>query len=143
MRWEEHGIVIVDDRQRVNLDVVQQLLHDAYWAKGRSREAIAITIEHSLCFVVLKDDRQIGFARIISDLAVFSWIADVIIAPHFRGQGLGKFLMRCIMAHPALQGTHLGLRTNDAHGLYEQFGFVRSEFMVCDASTPQPDADGK
>ena len=130
MQWQRNGVVIVDDSSQVDLDVVYDLLKKTYWAKDRSKETIAKTIENSLCFSVFKNDKQIGFARVVTDFATFSWIADVIIEPRFRRQGIGKFLMQCVTEHPAIKSTTQTLRTRDAHGLYEKFNFERSEFMV-------------
>jgi GNAT superfamily N-acetyltransferase len=130
MQWQRNGMIIVDDSSQVDLDVVYDLLKKTYWAKDRSKETIAKTIENSLCFSVFKNDKQIGFARVVTDFATFSWIADVIIEPRFRRQGIGKFLMQCVTEHPAIKSTTQTLRTRDAHGLYEKFNFERSEFMV-------------
>jgi GNAT superfamily N-acetyltransferase len=130
MKWQRNGVTIVDDRSQLDLEVVYNLLKDAYWTKGRSKEIMAQAFEYSLCFSVFKDNQQIGFARVVTDYATFSWIADVIIDPRFRGQGIGKFLMQCVTEHPAITSITQTLRTRDAHGLYEQFHFERSEFMI-------------
>ena len=130
MNWQQNKIVVSDEREKVDLDVVHRLLKTSYWANERPKETIAKSIENSLCFSMFRDDRQIGFARVVTDFTTFSWIADVIIDPQFRGQGLGKFLMRCITEHPAIATTKQSLRTKDAHGLYEQYGFTRTEFMI-------------
>jgi GNAT superfamily N-acetyltransferase len=129
MEWHYKGMTIVDDKTVVDVDVVHALLQQSYWANERPKEMIARSLEHSLCFSVLKDGGQIGFARVVTDYAVFSWIADVIIDPRFRGQGIGKFLMQCVTEHPAIKHTMQTLCTKDAHGLYERYGFMRNEFM--------------
>ncbi len=129
MEWRMENFRIVDDRAAVDVETVYRLLHETYWANARTKEALATCIEHSLCFSLFDGDEQIGFARAVTDYAVFAWIADVIIDPRFRGHGLGKFLMRCVTEHPALMSTKKLLRTRDAHGLYEQFGFTRCECM--------------
>ena len=70
-----------------------------------------------------------GFARVVTDYAVFGWIADVIIEEESRGLGLGKFLVKILCEHPDIPEHVLVLRTTDAHGLYEKYGFKRNEFM--------------
>ena len=107
--------------------IVEFLSKRSYWAKGRSREKIVTSIENSLCFGVYSDNNeQLGFARVLSDFAVFAWIMDVFILEEHRKKGLSKLLMAAIMQHPDLQGLERwGLGTKDAHGLYEQFGFKR------------------
>lgn len=119
---------ISTDKSKLDIDIIEAFLsRRSYWAKGRSREKIVKSIENSLCFGVYTDTgKQVGFARVLSDYAVFAWIMDVFILEDFRGQGLGKLLMSAIMEHPDLQDLERwGLGTKDAHGLYEQFGFRR------------------
>ena len=74
------------------------------------------------------DGQQVGFGRVVTDYAVFGWIADVIVHEEFRGLGLGKFLVKCICQHPDLP-ENLVLRTEDAHGLYEKYGFKTKELI--------------
>jgi GNAT superfamily N-acetyltransferase len=114
-KTSEGTIVVTTDRSRLDLDVIHGFLTTAYWSKGVPRETVARSMEHSLCFGAFDGDRQVGFARVISD--VFALESD-------RKRGVGKSLMAAIMAHPELQGLRLWtLFTRDAHGLYRQFGF--------------------
>lgn len=129
MEWRHDDLTVVDDRNAVDLEVVHGLLQHSYWAQGRPKEVVAKSLEHSLCFSVLKDGKQIGFARVVTDYAVFAWIADVMIAPEHRGHGAGKFLMQCVTEHPDVKHTMQILCTRDAHGLYEKYGFVRDDCM--------------
>jgi len=116
---------ISTDRSRLDLDLIHGFLTDCYWAKGIPREIVARSIANSLCFGVYEETKQIGFARVISDFATYAYIGDVFVLESYRGQGLGKWLMECIMSHPQLQGLRRwGLVTRDAHGLYAQFGFT-------------------
>jgi N-acetylglutamate synthase-like GNAT family acetyltransferase len=119
------SVEITTDRARIDVDRVHQFLsRSAYWALGRSRETVERSIEHSVCFSIFCDGEQAGFARVVSDRAVFAYLMDVFILPPWRGRGLSKLLMRAILEHPDLQGLKLFLlRTSDAHGLYAQFGF--------------------
>ena len=119
------NVEITTDRSRIDVDVVHRFLSESsYWALGRSRETVERSIRHSLCFSVLDRGQQVGFARVVSDRAVFAYLMDVFILPEWRGRGLSKRLMAAIVAHPDLQDLKLFLlRTSDAHGLYQQFGF--------------------
>lgn len=82
------------------------------------------SIQGSLCFGIYHDENQIGFARVISDMASFAYLADVFVDEIYRGRGLSKWLMEVILSHPDLQGLRrFMLATRDAHGLYKQFGF--------------------
>jgi GNAT superfamily N-acetyltransferase len=117
------------DKDRLDFDFIQAYLSDqSYWAKGRSKTRMQKAIANSLCFGLYKKEsgRQLGFARIATDYVVFAWLMDVFIAPEYQGQGLGKFLIQSILDHPSLQEVRgIGLKTKDAHGLYQQFGFAR------------------
>jgi GNAT superfamily N-acetyltransferase len=116
--------LISTDRSRLNLDVVHAFLVQCYWAAGIPKEIVARSIQHSLCFGLYCRARQIGFARVISDYATYAYVGDVFVLDEYRGQGLGKWLMQCIMGHPMLQDLRRWtLLTRDAHGLYEHFGF--------------------
>ncbi len=117
--------VISADKERIDLDVVHGFLTESYWASGIPREVVARSIENSLCFGVYGDGRLVGFARVISDYATYAYIGDVFVLESYRGHGLGKWLMECVMHHPCLQGLRRwGLATSDAHGLYTKFGFT-------------------
>jgi GNAT superfamily N-acetyltransferase len=100
------------------------LANRSYWAAGRSAEVVRRAVENSLCFGLYEGVRQAGFARVVTDRATFAWLCDVFVLEEHRGQGLGKWLVGCVVAHPDMRGLRrLLLGTRDAHGLYEQFGF--------------------
>jgi GNAT superfamily N-acetyltransferase len=117
---------ISTDKSKLQLDVIHHYLStESYWAKHIPLEIVERSIENSLCFGVYFNDEQIGFARVVSDFAVFGYLADVFILEAHRGKSLSKRLMEAIMEHPMLQGLRLfALKTKDAHGLYKQFGFI-------------------
>jgi N-acetylglutamate synthase-like GNAT family acetyltransferase len=119
------NLLISTDPARLDLDAITDMLSRAYWARGRKRELIARTIQHSLAFGVYDSARQIGLARVISDYTTFAYLCDVIIHEDYRGQGIGKWLVETVLAHPDLQNLRrFMLATQDAHGLYAQYGFT-------------------
>jgi GNAT superfamily N-acetyltransferase len=121
---EVSGIVVSSDPSRLDLDVIHVFLSKAYWALGIDRDIVARSIEHSLCFGAFDGNRQVGFARVISDRATYAYVCDVFVLESHRGRGVGKRLMASIMSHPELQGLRRWtLFTRDAHGLYRQYGF--------------------
>jgi len=95
---------------------------ESYWAKGRPLDVTQRAVEHSLCFGVYCGDEQVGLARVVTDYATFAWLCDVFILEAHRGQGLGKWLIQTVVAHPALQSRLWMLATRNAHGLYESYG---------------------
>ena len=124
--WRRGEYTITTDR--VDLGVVHGFLTTCYWAKGIPLELVRRSIEHSLAFSVYDGDRQVGFARVITDYATFAYLGDVFVLESHRGRGLSKWLMEVVVAHPQLQGFRRWvLLTRDAHGLYRQFGFHELE----------------
>lgn len=118
------ALTITTDPARLDLDVIHGFLAGSYWAAGIPREVMERAIRHSLCFGALDGDRQVGFARVVSDRATFAYVCDVFVLPAYQGQGVGKRLLAAITTHPELQGLRRWmLLTRDAHGLYRQFGF--------------------
>jgi len=125
MDWQRDGLTISTDPARIDRALVHAFLSGSYWASGIPREIVDRSIENALCFGVYEENRQVGFARVISDLATFAYLADVFVLPSHRGRGLAKWLMEAILAHPKLQGLRRWmLVTRDAHGLYRQVGFT-------------------
>lgn len=125
MEITDKGFVFSDDKNKIDITAVHRFLSTgSYWAMGIPFETVAKSVKNSLCFGIYKDKRQVGFARWITDAATFAYLADVYIEEEFRGQGLSKSLMSLMMFHEDLQGLRrYQLATQDAHSLYEQFGF--------------------
>jgi N-acetylglutamate synthase-like GNAT family acetyltransferase len=123
-QYRRGEFVVSTERELLDLDRVHGFLRDSYWAKGIPREVVVRSIENSLCFGLYAERKQIGFARVISDYATYAYVGDVFVVESFRGRGLGKWLMECVLQHPRLQGLRRwSLVTRDAHGLYAQLGF--------------------
>jgi GNAT superfamily N-acetyltransferase len=122
--FEREGYLISTDPAQFDLDAIHAYLVRAYWCEGIPRETMERAIANSLCFALLRGTAQIGFARVITDSATYAYLCDVYVREEYRDKGLGKWLMECVMGHPALQGLRrFSLATRDAHGLYRQFGF--------------------
>lgn len=122
----KNGFSISTDKSLLDIDLIYNYLDkDSYWANGIPFEKLERSIKNSLCFGLYFKQKQIGFARVVTDKAVFAYLADVFVLPDYRKKGLSKWLMQTIMAHPDLQGLRRwSLATADAHGLYAQFGFT-------------------
>jgi GNAT superfamily N-acetyltransferase len=119
------NFLISTDPSRLDVRAIHAYLDRSYWAAGIPMDVLERAIRGSLCFGLYDGDRQIGFARTVTDRATFAYLADVYVLESYRGQGLAKWMMRVIMAHPDLQGLRrFALATKDAHGLYAQFGFA-------------------
>jgi GNAT superfamily N-acetyltransferase len=115
---------ITCDKSRFDIEAIHRFLTRSYWSPGVPRTVIERAIANSLCFGLLLDGEQIGFARVITDKATFAFLADVYVLPEHRGKGLSLRLMEQVIRHPDLQGLRrMMLGTKDAHTLYERFGF--------------------
>jgi GNAT superfamily N-acetyltransferase len=124
--WHKGEFEISTDPARIDFIAVHAFLTNSYWARGIPLETVQRSIENSLCFGIYHADLQIGFARVITDRATFAYLADVFVLPAYRGRGLSRWLLECILQHPDLQGLRRWmLATQDAHGLYAQYGFAR------------------
>ena len=122
---EKDGFLLTTDKTKLDITSIHQYLStEAYWCKNVSIEIVKRSIEGSMCFGIFHGQQQVGFARVITDTATFGYLADVFIINDYKGRGLAKWLMQCIMGHPELQGFRSWmLATRDAHGLYSRFGF--------------------
>jgi len=119
-----HEVFISSDKERLNLDLIHSFLSNSYWAKGRTPAQVKTTVDNSLCYGLYKDDQQIGFARLVTDRAVFAYIMDVFVVETERGKGYAVQLMEFILKDPELAVvSRWMLGTRDAHALYRKFGF--------------------
>jgi ribosomal protein S18 acetylase RimI-like enzyme len=120
----DEGFVVSDDPARIDLDVVHGYLSRSYWSEGIPRATVERAVRNSLVFGLYAGDRQVGFARVITDRTTFAYLCDVFVLEEVQGRGLGKWLMEAVSTHPDLQGLRrFMLATRDAHGLYERYGF--------------------
>jgi GNAT superfamily N-acetyltransferase len=120
------SIEISTDRARLDLAMIHAFLANySYWVPGISRASVEACIKHSLCFGVYADGRQIAFARVVTDYVRFAHLLDVFVLQEYRGRGISKLLMSNILSHPDLRTiARYTLGTQDAHGLYAQYGFT-------------------
>jgi GNAT superfamily N-acetyltransferase len=123
--WRRGEFTISTDRARLDLSVIHHYLSQtSYWAQGRSRERVAASIAASTPFGLYHGERQIGFARVLSDRVTLSFLADVFVLPDYRGRGLGTWLCEVATSLPELATARRWLLgTRDAHGLYRKLGF--------------------
>ena len=115
--------------ENMHPEEVAELLHSTDWAKDRPEETIRKSMENSCPYgLFLKDsanesrsDRQIGFARVLTDDVTTFYLMDLVIEETYRRQGFGTILMDQIMK----ENGHLYgmLHTQDAEAFYEKYGF--------------------
>ncbi|MGW0878725.1 GNAT family N-acetyltransferase [Streptomyces sp. NPDC002671] len=115
------------DADRVDVERVHGWLStDAYWAIDRPREKHERAMASSINFGVYAtaSGEQVAYARVVTDLAMFAWLADVYVDPSARGKGLGTALVGEIREYLRPYGLRrILLATADAHGVYQKLGF--------------------
>jgi GNAT superfamily N-acetyltransferase len=118
-------LIISTDRRLIPPAAALALLHTTFWGGGMTASLMERAIAKSVSFGVLHGESLVGFGRVITDLATYAYWSDVVIAPDYRGKGLGLWLSQCMLAHPELQGfRRITLLTRDAGALYSQVGFT-------------------
>ena len=115
---------ISTNKSLLDLNFIHDFISQTYWAKGRTKETMQVCIDNSLCFGVYLEEKQIGFARVLTDFGQFAYLMDVFITPEFQGKGYALELMQYILSHESLQNVKIWrLASSDARGLYEKVGF--------------------
>lgn len=120
---------ISTDKNLLDINLIHNFLsNESYWAKGISKERIKKVIENSFCFGIYKDNKQIGFARVVSDLSSFAYLADVFVLKDYRGKGLASLLIKTILGYDNFKSIRRWLlATKDAHEIYKKLGFKSLE----------------
>lgn len=125
---QQHGVYrLSTDRALLDLGRIAAFLtKDAYWGKGLDRAAVERAVAGSLPIGAYAADGSLaGFARVVTDGAVFAYLRDVFVLPAHRGQGLGRALGAVALDHPDLATVrNWMLATRDAHGVYAPLGFA-------------------
>ena len=138
------GFLISTDKTLLNLNYVYRFLtEEAYWAKNLPYHTFIISVGNSKCFGLYLHQKQIGFARVITDGSTFAYLTDVFIDEDYRKKSLSKWLLQTILNQPEYKNLKRWLlATVDAHLLYHQFGFKKlnqpETFMEIVKSYPKP-----
>ena len=121
---DKKSVTILTEKSKLDLDVIHGFLTQSYWGKGRTMEQVIKSIENTMCFGVYLNEKQIGFARVLSDQVVYAYLMDVFILEQYRGNGYASLMLYEILHHSSLKEVSKWfLATRDAHPLYKQFGF--------------------
>lgn len=123
--WRRGTFVVSTDRSRLDFDAAFALLRATWWANTMTRERFALAVEESLVFAVYEATTLVGIARVVTDRATYGYLTDVVIGELYRGKGLGRWLIECVLEHRDLQDLRrLALLTREAPWLYEKLGFI-------------------
>ena len=121
------GYKITTDKSKMDIVAIHDFLSKySGWSDNIPFDKVKSSIENSLNFGLFHNDKQIGFARIISDFSTIAYLGDIYVLDDYRGQGLSKKLMDSVIEHPNLQGLRRWiLLTSTADWLYEKYGFTK------------------
>jgi GNAT superfamily N-acetyltransferase len=116
---------ISTEKDELDVDFIFNFLHrEARWCKGIPRELVEKSIQHSLCFGAFIGQKQVGFARLVTDYATFGNLVDVFVMQELRGQGISRVILNAVNEHPELKGVRrITLATSDKQALYAKFGY--------------------
>lgn len=97
-KWYHNDFYLSTDHAALDAGFICRSLHHP-----AGRRHLALALHGSLCFGLYRKARQIGFARIVTDLAGTVVLRDLIVAPEYRFIGLGSWMLSCSLSHPATQ----------------------------------------
>lgn len=123
MEWEKDSFIVSDDISKLDINIIYGFITNSYWAKGRSQELVAESIQNSYSLGLYFQGQQIGFARAVTDYSTFAYLCDVFVLEEYRRKHLGHFLIDCLFKHPKLNSLKWLLKTRDAKTLYQDFNF--------------------
>lgn len=130
MQWSKLNYLLTTNPREDSARDTYLLLQKTYWSHKRPLDVVEKTIDNSLCFFLFDQDRQIGFARIITDYATTSWLADVVLDDSYQNQKLGSWMMNCVLDHPDISFTQFVLQTGSAEKFYSRLGFSKHPSLM-------------
>ncbi len=121
------NFTITTNKSKMNIVAIHDFLSKySGWSDNIPFDKVKTSIDNSLNFGLFHQNKQIGFARVISDFSTIAYLGDIYVLENYRGQGLSKRLMKVVMTHPNLQGLRRWiLLTSTADWLYEKYGFKK------------------
>ncbi|WP_205955236.1 GNAT family N-acetyltransferase [Pantoea stewartii] len=126
-KWFRETMEVNTDPAMLNPRLIAQWLGSAI----PDARLLTLALNSSLCFGLYRHTRQIGFARVVTDMAETWVIQDLFISPEYRYIGLGSWLLHCCLTHPGASGCHRIIALSDsAQDFLERNGFI------CHASLP-------
>ena len=123
-KWSKGVYTVSTDKSLLDINFIHLFLSHTHWDQGINKETVINAIEHSLCFALYRQRRQIGFSRVVTDFATFAYICDVFVVPEYQGVGLGRWMITCCLEYPLMDRLRrIMLVTTRAPWLYQKTGF--------------------
>lgn len=122
------GYDITYDQTHFNAAQLLPLYAQTYWANQRPLETIEKSLKHSLVYVAFYENQPVAMLRMITDYTTFAYLCDVVVDESHRGKGLGKMILNEAFNRDDVKSLRrISLLTQDAQGLYQQYGFENIE----------------
>jgi GNAT superfamily N-acetyltransferase len=123
--WTKETYRITTDVGQIDFPAVHAYLTRSSWAPGIDPKTVRDGAENSLNFSLFDGEKQIGYARFITDYATFAYLCDVYVLEEYQGKNLGAWLIECVQSHPVTARLRrMALFTSTAPWLYEKFGYT-------------------
>lgn len=123
-QWTKGAFHITTDKTAQDIPAIHRYLTRSMWAAGIDEQTVRDSVENSLNFGLFEGEKQIGFARFITDYATFAYLCDVYVLEDYQGNNLGGWLVECCQSHPvSARLRRMVLFTTTAPWLYEKFGY--------------------
>lgn len=123
-RWTKDSYLITTDIRQLDIPAIHRYLTRSTWAVGIDEQTVRDSVENSLNFGLFDGEKQIGFARFVTDYATFAYLCDVYVLEEYQGKNLGGWLIECVQAHPVTERLRrMVLFTSTAPWLYQKFGY--------------------
>lgn len=123
--WSKDAYRLTTDINQVDIPAVHAYLTRSSWAPGIDEQTVSDGAENSLNFSLFDGEKQIGYARFITDYATFAYLCDVYVLEEYQGKNLGAWLIECVQSHPVTARLRrMALFTSTAPWLYEKFGYT-------------------
>lgn len=120
-KWFRETMEVNTDPTMLNPRLIGQWLSTTF----PDARLLTLALNSSLCFGLYRHARQIGFARVVTDMAETWVIQDLFISPEYRYVGLGSWLLHCCLTHPGASGCHRIIALSDGTPEFlERNGFI-------------------
>ena len=113
------------------VDDLMLLYANEWWTRDRTRSDVErMLAESDLLFAVTERESQslVAFARVLTDRTYVALLLDTIVAPAYRGHGLGRLLVEHVCSAPELRDVERIELTCQPELLafYRQWGFTEN-----------------
>lgn len=117
--------------KKVDYDCLVDLFKQVGWSdKTSDLERLKLMVENSQIVVTAWDDKKmVGFARCVTDYVFNGQINNVVVDQDYRGRGIGKELISCIL-RSSNKVTYILRGDPENIGFYKKIGFKEADLSL-------------